>query len=161
MYRWYVFKWFNNKVVETTILNTLFMLLVLDSQGPTVQWTVVMRLIVHEGADVTNYQPAAGTASLTLPKANIILIFIQFCSSSPCVAGRGWDSHFIVLQSKGQFCMRRLPCRQLVGLWDNDPQITNLRFCLWSGNMLESSGSSCRTLMALKFGGWVSLRKLF
>lgn len=84
MYRWYVFKWFNNKVVETTILNTLFMLLVLDSQGPTVQWTVVMRLIVHEGADVTNYQPAAGTASLTLPKANIILIFIQFCSSSPC-----------------------------------------------------------------------------
>ena len=60
------------------------MLLVLDSQGPTVQWTMVMRLIVHGGADVTNCQPAAGTAPLTLQKANVIPIFIQFCSCSKC-----------------------------------------------------------------------------
>lgn len=61
------------------------MLLVLESQGPTVQWTMVMRLIVHEEADVTNCQPAAGTASLALRKTNVIPISIQFCSHCKCV----------------------------------------------------------------------------
>lgn len=45
-----------------------------------------MRLIVHEGADVTNCQPAAGTASLTLQKANVIPIFIQFRSCCKCAS---------------------------------------------------------------------------
>lgn len=79
------FKWINKEVVETTRLIPFYTLLVLESQGPTVQWTTVMRLIVHEEAEVTNCQPAEGTASLTLQKANVIVISIQFCSRSKCV----------------------------------------------------------------------------